>query len=94
MDCWIFPPDVYKRQEYLTAQHIIPLTVRSGRITEAAFVSDVLDKGANYIYLEQHLLEADGYVVHNAYFKQKNDQMEPVQMCIRDRSYGGYECLG
>ena len=66
--------------EYLTAQHIIPLTVRSGRITEAAFVSDVLDKGANYIYLEQHLLEADGYVVHNAYFKQKNDQMEPVPL--------------
>lgn len=64
------------RFEYLAAEHIIPLTVRNHQIVEAAFVSEVLDKGKKYIYLELHLLEADGYVIHNKYFKAANKTLQ------------------
>lgn len=68
------------RIEYLTAQHIIPLTVRGGKIIDAAFVSEVLDQGKEYIYLETHMLESEGYVITNQYFKAQNSQLEPVPL--------------
>lgn len=64
------------RFEYLSAQHIIPLTVRNGQIVEAAFVSEVLEKGKSYIYLEEHLLEGGKYVIHNKYFSNQNESLK------------------
>ena len=63
--------------EYLSAQNIIPLTVRKGRIVEAAFVSEILEKGERLIYLETHTLSPDGYVIANRYFKEENGQLTP-----------------
>ena len=68
------------RFEYLSAQHIIPLTVRNGQIVEAAFVSEVLNKGKEYIYLEEHMLDGGKYVIRNKFFSTKHKTLkeEPV----------------
>lgn len=62
------------RLNYLPADCIIPLTIRAGTITEAAFASEVLEKGEPYIYLEIHELDADGkYIIGNHYFSVKDN---------------------
>ena len=68
------------RFEYLTAQHIIPLSVRNQQIIEGAFVSEVLQQGKTYVYLELHLLEHDGYVIKNRYFREQNGHLEPAPL--------------
>lgn len=62
-------PDAVFHIDYLSARSVVPLTVRQDRITEAAFCSEVLDKGERRLYLEIHTLEPEGYVVENRYFK-------------------------
>lgn len=68
--------DARVRIEYLEADHIIPMTVESGQIVEAAFVSDVLVQGNAYIYLETHLRENGGYRITNTYFKENQGVLE------------------
>jgi len=63
--------------DYLTAQQIIPLTIRNGRIVEAAFVSENTVRGKKYIYLETHELENGGYRVTNEYFLVDGDRLIP-----------------
>ncbi len=62
-------PDAKLRIDYLTAHNIIPLTIRHGQIVEAAFASEVLEKGRKFIYLETHEMEEKGYKITNRYFK-------------------------
>ena len=54
--------------EFVDAAHIVPLSIRDGRITEAAFLSDGWFRGQPYTYLETHTLEEDGYIVRNEFF--------------------------
>lgn len=66
------------RLDYLTGLQIIPLTVHSGNITEAAFVSDVMVRGKPFVYLELHELDESGfYVITNLYFSEKYDVLTP-----------------
>lgn len=60
------------RIEYLDASCIIPLSARGGRVTEAAFVSEVMDRGKRFIYLETHTLEGGSYLIQNEYFRSEN----------------------
>lgn len=62
--------------DYLTAFNIIPLTIRNGKIVDIAFVSEVLEKGKKFIYLETHELTAKGYQITNEYFKFENEQLQ------------------
>lgn len=59
------------RIEYLTALNIIPLTVKRGKIIDVAFVSEVLQAGEKFIYIETHLLQNGSYRVRNQYFKEE-----------------------
>ncbi|HWQ76566.1 MAG TPA: hypothetical protein VN441_14735 [Syntrophomonas sp.] len=68
------------RIDYLTAQQIIPITVRQGRIIDVAFASEVIEKGKSYIYLETHELTARGYQITNEYFNAQNDQLTPAPL--------------
>lgn len=68
------------RLEYLPAMNIIPLTVKQGRVTEAAFVSEVLQKGKQFIYLETHQLTDKGYRISNQYFEERNETLSPVPL--------------
>lgn len=61
---------------YLTAHNIIPLTIRHGKIIDVAFVSEVLEKGKKYIYLETHVLTDSGYKITNQYFSYENEQLK------------------
>lgn len=79
--------------DYLTAMNIIPLTVRNGKITEAAFASEIMQKGKPYIYLETHELESDGYVITNRYFSESANTLHPeplpsgIAPVLRTRSF-------
>jgi A118 family predicted phage portal protein len=61
---------------YLTAHNIIPLTIRHGKIIDVAFVSEILEKGKKYIYLETHELTDSGYKITNQYFNHENEQLK------------------
>ncbi|PWM59773.1 MAG: hypothetical protein DBX91_05235 [Subdoligranulum variabile] len=64
--------------DYLDAQRIIPLSVRGGVVTEAAFVSEETRRGKSYVYLELHELEDSGtYRITNLYFRINNDTLIP-----------------
>lgn len=65
------------RLEYLPAMNIIPLTVKQGRIIEVAFVSEVLQKGKKFIYLETHQLTEAGYLISNQYFEERSETLSP-----------------
>ncbi|QIB68257.1 phage portal protein [Aminipila butyrica] len=62
--------------DYLPAGNIVPLTVRNGQIVEAAFASEVFDKGQTYIYLEMHELVLGKYEITNKYFETTNGQLK------------------
>lgn len=61
--------------EFVDASHIIPLSVINGEITEAAFVSECRVRGEEYIYLETHTLEKDGYRIKNDVFVRENGEL-------------------
>ncbi|MBE6598946.1 MAG: hypothetical protein E7638_05840 [Ruminococcaceae bacterium] len=65
--------------DFVDASHIIPITVRGGEITEAAFVSEVRDRGEELIYLEIHTLERDGYRIRNEMFRVVGSELERVE---------------
>ncbi len=69
-------PDANIRIDYLTAHNIIPLTIRHGKIIEAAFASEVLKRGKRYIYLETHELENNKYSITNRYFSYNDEQLK------------------
>lgn len=55
--------------EYVDALGIIPLTVEKSKVVEAAFVSESVRRGKDYIYLETHTKNERGlYVIENKFF--------------------------
>lgn len=73
-------PDAKIRINYLQALNIIPLTVQNNQITEIAFVSEAIQKGKNYIYLEMHELVKNKYRITNRYFKVEEDQLKDAPL--------------
>lgn len=63
--------------DFVDASHIVPLTVRRGEIVEAAFVSEVRERGEEVLYLETHTLEQDGYRIRNERFRLENGLLSP-----------------
>lgn len=61
--------------EWVDAAHILPLSVQNGIITEAAFVSEGIRRGEEYVYLEIHELEEDGYVIRNEIYIRENGEL-------------------
>jgi hypothetical protein len=66
-------PEAKLRIDYLTAHNIIPLTIRHGQIIEAAFASEVLEKGKRFVYLEVHELNEKSYKITNRYFSEDSN---------------------
>ena len=64
--------------EYLDAMSIVPLSVEKNKVTEAAFVSELVKMGKEYIYLEIHTKDENGnYVINNKYFQVNDGCMKP-----------------
>lgn len=66
----LYSPDAKIRIDWLSAENIIPLSWQQDRITEAAFVSDVVDEGERYTYLQLHRLVGGEYVITSHFFKE------------------------
>ena len=66
--------------DFVDASRIVPISVEGGRITEAAFVSAVTLRGKEYEYLEVHVRQDDGYVIHNRYFCRENGKLCEVHL--------------
>lgn len=64
--------------DYLPAECILPLTVRHGKVVEAAFASEVTEMGRSCVYLQTHTLvkHPDGgiqYLITNEYFTSNGE---------------------
>lgn len=66
--------------DYLPAQNIIPISRRNGKITEAAFASEIMSGGEYGIYLQRHLLENGKYVIYNDFFTVGKKSLQPAAL--------------
>lgn len=69
-------PDACLFVDYLPAECILPLTIRHGKIVEAAFASEVTVEGKSCIYLQTHRLEGGQYRITNEYFTSEDEDSE------------------
>lgn len=72
--------DTKIRLEYVKADQIIPLSIKYGEVIEVAFVSEVLEKGKKYIYIEMHTLEDNHYRITNKYLQDKDAGLVEVEL--------------
>lgn len=70
------------RIDYLSAESIIPITVKSGVIIECAFASEVTEQGKKYVYVETHLIEDGKYVIKNHYYVNQNGSLQDAVLPI------------
>lgn len=66
--------------DYLDAMHVYPISVKRGKITEAAFASVQLVQGKYQVYLEQHTLQNGKYVILNELFDYSDGAMRPLPL--------------
>lgn len=63
---------------YMSAEYIIPISCTGGVITEAAFCSEVINRGRKSLCIEAHLLEKGEYVIRNHWFDISGGAMIPT----------------
>lgn len=68
-------PSARLRVDFVDASHIVPISVGSDGMTEAAFVSEVTHRGRELVYVELHRLETDGYVITNEWLERKDGRL-------------------
>lgn len=67
--------------DYITIDHIFPLTWQNGYITECAFDSIVTRSGKNYLYLQIHRKDEYGfYVIENSIYRIENESLSDASM--------------
>lgn len=69
-------PEAQLCVDYLSAECILPLTIRHGKIIEAAFASEVTVNGNSCIYLQTHRLSQGQYRITNEYFASRDEDSE------------------
>lgn len=65
--------DTILRFDFVDAQHIVPISVKGGKIIEAAFVSEIRLRGEDTVYIELHRLEGGEYVITNEWLRYTSD---------------------
>ena len=67
--------------EYVDALSIVPISVEKSRITEAAFISEIVKRGKTYIYIESHTKGENGnYIIENEYFLLNGVEMQKSEL--------------
>ena len=66
--------------DFITAEHIFPLSWRGRAITECAFASEVKVESEKYLYLQLHVLENGTYEIHNHIYLASNGGLDEVAM--------------
>lgn len=72
-------PSARLRIETVDAQCIVPISVGSDGMTEAAFVSEINERGRALVYLELHRLESDGYVITNEWLERRDGALVRIE---------------
>jgi len=65
--------------DFVDAGHILPISAEEGRITEAAFISEIRNRGETILYAEIHTKEEDGYVIRNRYFGEVDGSLTEIR---------------
>lgn len=66
-------------QKYITQDKFYPISFDSGKVTEAAFASEITVKGQTYTYLETHTKDENGfYVVENNILKSESQSISEM----------------
>lgn len=60
--------------EYVDAAHIHPISVKNGKIVEAAFISEEVIRGERCVYVETHRLEGGEYVITNELYAPEDGE--------------------
>ena len=63
--------------DYLDAMYIYPISIKRGKITEAAFASVQLVQGKWQVYLEEHTLQNGKYIITNELFDYMSGSLLP-----------------
>lgn len=67
--------------DYVTIDHIFPLTWQNGYITECAFDSIVTRSGKKYLYLQIHRKDEYGfYVIENSIYRIENESLSDASL--------------
>lgn len=67
--------------DFVTAEHIYPLSWRNGIITECAFESTYTSGGKEYSYLQIHRKDENGaYIIENALYRRENGQLYEARL--------------
>lgn len=75
-------PDAKIVMDYLPAESILPITIKHNKVIDCAFVSEIIDGGETYFYLQTHQLTQKydeigrpykTYRITNEYFKENKD---------------------
>lgn len=69
---------------YVTADYIYPMSWDNGEITECAFGSPKRQGKKDYLYLQIHRLEQEGYVIENKLFETTNGKF--VETSLREHN--------
>lgn len=72
-------PSARLRLDFVDAGHIVPISVGNDGITEAAFVSEVNERGQELVYIELHRKEPDGYVITNEWLRWDSGELVPAE---------------
>ena len=72
-------PGARIRVDFVDAEHIVPISTDAHGITEAAFVSEVNERGREIVYVELHRLGDDGYVITNEWLEMCDGELVPCE---------------
>ena len=76
--------------DYVTAEHIVPISWRNGIVEECVFCSVKAIKGKEYVYFQIHKKDAAGeYVIENKLCEKQNEQLSDVEL----NSVEGFEYI-
>lgn len=62
--------------DFLSAEYVLPLTIRHGVVIDCAFASEVYVDGKSCIYLQIHKLKNGSYTITNEYYTSEQSDSE------------------
>lgn len=77
--CLVPSSDSSIRIDFVDAEHIIPVSIDSHGVTEAAFISESTYRGRELYYVELHRLADDGYVITNEWLEIRDGAVVSVE---------------
>ena len=75
--------------DYITAEHIYPLSWAGRKISECAFASVVNADGKKFLYLQTHVLKNGQYEIQNYIYDATNGSLQPAKF----EDVRGYEAV-